>query len=145
VAVLVGLHSYQLDDKGRIPLPGKFREALAGGATMTLGIDRCVWVFPQEEYDRRAREIAEHPISDAQATALARMFFANSEPATMDKQGRMGVSTRLREIAQLGGKVVVVGRHDRLEIWDRPAWDRYDEQFLGPYLAGTLFGERRQG
>src|SRR5687767_14601625 len=98
---------------------------------MTLGIDRCVWVFPQDEYDRRAREIAEHPISDAQATALARMFFANSEPATMDRQGRMGVSTRLREIAQLGGKVVVVGRHDRLEIWDRPAWDRYDEQYLG--------------
>lgn len=145
MAVLVGTHQYQLDDKGRIPLPVRLREAFAGGGMFTLGVDRCVWAFPAEEFDRRAAEFHALPISDESARAMARLFFANSEELSMDKTGRMPIPSRLREKAGIGREVVVVGVHDRLEIWDRAEWQRLEAEHEPAYLAGTIAPGGRQG
>lgn len=145
MATLVGTHAYQLDEKGRIPLPMKFRDAFAEGGFMTLGVERCLWVFPPTEYGRRAEQVQDHSLSDITGLALERMFFGNSEPFGMDKQGRVAISPRLRTEARLGREVVVVGSYDRLEIWDRTEWERYQEQHRASYLSGSLYRERRQG
>jgi MraZ protein len=143
VSTLVGEHEYQLDTKGRIPLPVKFRVAFSEGGFMTLGVDGCLWLFPAEQYGRRADEMQDHSIADTTGLALERMFFANSEPVGIDKQGRIALSPRLRADAGLGREVTVVGSRDRLEIWDRDAWKRYREQYTGSYLSGSLYRERR--
>jgi MraZ protein len=120
VAELLGTHSYQLDPKGRISLPGRFREAFADGAVLTLGQDGCLFCFPRAEWTARAAEIRDLPLSDT------------------DGQGRLLVPQRLRHEAGIGKEAVVLGVSDRMEIWDRTAHERYETAHAGAYQAGTL-------
>jgi transcriptional regulator MraZ len=140
VAALLGTHSYQLDPKGRISLPGRFREAFNDGAFLTLGQDGCLFCFPRAEWERRSSEVRAAPLSDAEGRAYGRMFFGNAEQVELDAQGRLVVPQRLRTQIELGREVVVIGVDDRMEIWDRAAHERYLEAFGGAYQAGTLGG-----
>jgi MraZ protein len=142
VAELLGTHGYQLDPKGRISLPARFREAFADGAYLTLGQDGCLFCFPRAEWDARSREVRSTPISDTEGRAYARMFFGNAEPVELDSQGRLVVPQRLRQQVGIQKEVVVVGVQDRMEIWDRAAHDRYLDAFGGAYQAGTIYPRR---
>lgn len=135
---LLGAHSYQLDPKGRVSLPSRFREALGDGCWLTIGQDRCLFVFPRAEWELRAQEVSASPLSDTGGRAYARMFFANSDEARIDGQGRLTIPQRLRDAVEIGKEVVVLGVRDRIEIWDRAAWERYEETYAGQYQAGTL-------
>ncbi|MBI4259360.1 MAG: division/cell wall cluster transcriptional repressor MraZ [Actinobacteria bacterium] len=145
MAELLGMHNYQLDEKGRISLPGKFREAFAGGGVLTLGHERCLFAFPQDEYVRRAAEIDELPLSDERARALSRFFFGYAEEVGVDKNGRLTIPPRLRAKAGIGREVVVVGSRRRLEIWDAAEWTRYEDDNIPAYVTGALSEKRRQG
>ena len=138
MAELLGTHSYQLDAKGRISLPTRFREAFTGGAVLTLGQDGCLFCFPRAEWDRRAGEVRERPLSDARARAYARMFFGKAEAVDLDSQGRLVIPQRLRSEAGIRKETIVVGVYDRMEIWDREAHDRYEQTHGGAYQAGAL-------
>ncbi len=142
MAELLGTHSYQLDPKGRISLPARFREALADGAFLTLGQDGCLYCFPRAEWEARAEEVRRAPLSDPDGRAYARMFFGSAEPVELDAQGRLVVPQRLRAQVGIRREVVVVGVFDRLEIWDREAHERYLEAYGGAYQAGTLYPGR---
>jgi MraZ protein len=138
VAELLGTHSYQLDPKGRISLPTRFREVFAGGAVLTLGQDGCLFCFPRAEWERRSEELRTHPLSDAQARAYSRMFFGKAESVDLDAQGRLVIPQRLRAEAGISKDVVVLGVFDRMEIWDRAEHERYEQAHAGSYQAGTL-------
>ena len=138
MAELLGTHSYQLDPKGRVSLPARFREAFADGVWLTIGQDGCLFAFPRAEWERRSEEVAASPLSDAAGRAYARMFFGSSDEAKLDSQGRLTIAGRLREAARIGKEVVVLGVRDRMEIWDREAYDRYLEVHAAAYQAGTL-------
>ena len=144
MAELLGTHSYQLDPKGRISLPVRFREAFADGAFLTLGQDGCLFCFPRAEWDERSGEVRAAPLSDTEGRAYARMFFGNAESVELDSQGRLVVPQRLRNQVGIGKEVVVLGVQERMEIWDKDAHERYLEAFGGAYQAGTLY-PRRQG
>ncbi|HWO69265.1 MAG TPA: division/cell wall cluster transcriptional repressor MraZ [Actinomycetota bacterium] len=143
MAELLGTHSYQLDPKGRISLPARFREALADGAFLTLGQDGCLYCFPRAEWEARAEEVRRAPLSDPDGRAYARMFFGSAEPVELDAQGRLVVPQRLRAQVGIRREVVVVGVFDRLEIWDREAHERYLDAYGGAYQAGTLYPGRQ--
>jgi transcriptional regulator MraZ len=138
VAELLGTHTYQLDPKGRISLPARFREAFADGAVLTLGQDGCLFCFPRVEWEGRAAEVRTLPLSDAESRAYARMFFGKAERVDLDAQGRLLVPQRLRGEAGLDKDAVVVGVFDRMEIWDRETHERYEAGHGGAYRAGTL-------
>jgi MraZ protein len=138
VAELLGTHSYTLDPKGRLSLPTRFREAFADGAWITIGQDGCLFAFPRAEWERRSEEIGASPLSDAPGRAYARMFFGSSDEAKLDAQGRLTVPGRLRETVGIGRDVVVLGVRDRMEIWDRETYERYEATYAGAYQAGTL-------
>jgi MraZ protein len=138
VAELLGTHSYQLDPKGRVSLPAKFREAFADGCWLTIGQDRCLYVFPRAEWERRAAEVASSPLSDASGRAFARLFFGASDEGRLDGQGRITIPQRLRDEVGIGKEVVVLGVLDRMEIWDRATFERYEQSYAGQYQAGTL-------
>ena len=135
---LLGTHSYQLDPKGRVSLPARFREAFADGAWLTVGQDGCLFAFPRAEWERASEEVAASPLSDATGRAYARMFFGQSDEAKLDGQGRLTISGRLRETVGITKEVVVLGVRDRMEIWDREAYDRYMAVYAAAYQAGTL-------
>jgi MraZ protein len=138
VAELLGTHSYQLDPKGRISLPARFREAFAEGAVLTLGQDGCLFCFPRAEWDARSGEVRALPLSESEGRAYARLFFGKAEPIELDSQGRMLVPQRLRTEVGIGKDVVVLGVSDRMEIWDRAAHERYEQAHGGAYQAGAL-------
>ena len=138
MAELLGTHSYQLDPKGRISLPARFRDVLGDGAVLTLGQDGCLFCFPRAEWEQRASEVRDLPLSDAESRAYARMFFGKAEAVELDAQGRLLVPQRLRNEVGIRKEAVVVGVFDRMEIWDRETHERYEAGHGGAYQAGTL-------
>ena len=138
MAELLSTHSYQLDPKGRISLPTRFREAFADGAVLTLGQDGCLFCFPRAEWERRSDEVASSPLSDRDGRAYSRMFFASSDESRLDGQGRVTVPQRLREAVGIDKEVVVLGVRDRMEIWDRTTYERYAAGFADAYQTGAL-------
>ncbi len=137
MAELLGTHSYQLDPKGRISLPVRFREAFADGAYLTLGQDGCLFCFPRAEWEARSEEVRSVPLSDALGRARARMFFGNAEEVALDSQGRLLVPQRLRNEVGIKKEAVIVGVLDRMEIWDRDEHHRYVQMHRGPYQGGS--------
>ena len=139
MAELLGLHRYQLDAKGRVPLPAKFREAFEDGLVyLTLGQDGCLFAFPTREWERRKEEVQSRPLSAQDARAYARMFFGNAERVELDGQGRLVIPQRLRTQIGLDREAVVVGVSERLDIWASGEWNRYEQQHAGAYSGGRL-------
>lgn len=138
VVELLGQHRYQLDAKGRIALPAKFREAFAEGVYLTLGQDGCLFAYPKQEWERRSREVRSSPLSGSEARQYARMFFGHAERVDLDSQGRVVIPQPLRGRVGIEREAVVLGVGERLEIWAGAAWDRYEQSMAGAYLAGTL-------
>src|SRR5439155_4118178 len=114
VAELLGQHRYQLDAKGRIALPAKFREAFAGGVYLTLGQDGCLYAYRREEWERRSGEIRSAPLSGQEARDYARMFFGNADRVELDGQGRLVIPQQLRGRIGLDREAVVLGVSERL-------------------------------
>jgi len=142
VAELLGEHTYQMDPKGRISLPAKFRDAFKPGVHLTLGQEGCLYAFPQEEWQREKQRVEERALANPSSRGYTRVFFGNAEHVDLDAQGRLVVPRRLREKAGLARDVAVVGVSDRLEIWSLEAWERYAEEQESSYRSGTLAAER---
>ena len=130
--MLVGEYEHTIDEKHRLTLPAKFREAFAEGAILTRGLDGCVFAYRREDWARsvESRLAALDPLSEA-GRRMRRYFFGGAAEADLDRQGRVTVPSQLIEYAKLGREVVVIGIHDHLEIWDRAAWRRELERFEG--------------
>src|SRR5262245_66581610 len=133
--VFLGTHTPRLDEKGRLILPARFRDELAGGVVITKGQERCLYVFPTAEFTRIAGQLREQPMTHKAARAYSRVFFASAHDEVPDKQGRVTVPGHLREYAGLDRELVVIGASTRVEIWDRQAWDTYlaesEDDFAG--------------
>ena len=138
MAELLGTHSYQLDPKGRVSLPAKFRAAFVDGCWITVGQDHCLYVFPRAEWQRRSEEVASSPLSDRDGRAYSRMFFASSDESKLDGQGRVTIPGRLRGAVGINKDVVVLGVRDRMEIWDRSTYEHYAAGFADAYQTGAL-------
>jgi MraZ protein len=138
VAELLGQHRYQLDPKGRIALPARFREAFADGVYLTLGQDGCLYVFPHEEFQRRSEEVRARPLTGQASRDYSRMFFGNAERMDLDGQGRLTIPQRLRGRIGLEREAVVIGVFDHLQVWATRAWDAYERDRIGAYSSGVL-------
>jgi len=138
VAVLSGTHRYQLDAKGRVSLPQRFRDVFAEGAWMTLGQDRCLYLFPAEEWEQWSGAIDNSPLAGRDDRAFARIAFGSADPVELDGQGRMVIPQRLRREVGIGKEAVVVGVRSRLEVWDGDEWDRYLERYSTNFQEGDL-------
>jgi MraZ protein len=123
-----GTYTPKLDEKGRLILPAKFREQLAGGLMVTRGQEHCLYVWPQAEIDRITERLREAPVSNKATRDYVRMFSSASSDERPDKQGRITIPPKLREWASLNKDVVVIGAMNRLEIWDESAWTSYSEE-----------------
>ena len=138
MAVLTGTHAYQLDQKGRISLPARFRAALEDGGFLTMGQEDCLYLFPREQWERAAGLISQVPAADEAERAYARMFFPFTDEVDLDSQGRMVVPQRLRGRADIDREVVVLGVGDHMELWNPEAWERYQQAHQGPYREGRI-------
>jgi MraZ protein len=132
-ARFLGTHHPRLDDKGRLFLPAKFRDRLAAGLVITPGQERCLYVFPEPEFDRIFDRIRQAPVTSKAARDYQRMFMAKASDETPDKQGRVTVNAELRTYAGLTKECVVIGAGTRVEVWDEESWTRYSAEQEGPF------------
>jgi len=123
--MFLGTHSPRLDDKGRMFLPAKYREDLADGVVITKGQERCLYVFPAEEFARITEALRAAPVTAKSVRDYSRVFFASASDEIPDKQGRVTIPQSLRDYAGLQRECVVIGANTRLEIWDSAAWTAY--------------------
>jgi MraZ protein len=123
--MFIGEYNHNVDDKGRLAIPVKFRSKLADGAVVTRGLDNCLFLYTTAEWGVLAEKLANLPIGQANTRAFARLMLAGAMDVTLDKQGRVILPDYLRQFAKLSKKVVVAGLYNRLEIWDEAAWDAF--------------------
>jgi MraZ protein len=123
--MFLGTHAPRLDEKGRLFLPAKYRDDLAGGVVITKGQERCLYVFPNDEFGRITEALRAAPVTAKAVRDYSRVFFASAFDETPDKQGRITVPSGLREYAGLQRDCIVIGANTRLEIWDAQAWETY--------------------
>ncbi len=124
--MFLGTHTPRLDEKGRLFLPAKYREELAGGLVLTKGQDGCLYVFPNAEFARITEVLSTAPVTAKAVRDYSRVFFASASDEVPDKQGRVTIPQGLREYAGLERDCVVIGANTRLEIWDAAAWSAYE-------------------
>lgn len=125
--LFLGTYTPKLDDKGRLTLPAKFRDALAGGLMVAKSRDRSLAVYPRAEFEQRARTAVEAAKTNPERRAELRVFAAGADEQHPDGQGRITLSSDLRRYAGLSKECVVIGSVDYLEIWDAQAWHNYQE------------------
>jgi MraZ protein len=117
-----GAHEHTVDDKNRVTLPAKFRDAFGRGVVLAKGIDRNIDVYPRASWEASMSRIAALDPLTREAREMKRYFFAAASAAELDKQGRVVIPADLSAHAGIGKDVVVAGVHDHVEIWDRAQW-----------------------
>lgn len=123
--MFIGEYTHNIDQKGRLAIPIKFRQDLAKGAVVTKGLDDCLFLYTKEEWGKLAAKLADLPISKSNTRAFARLMLAGAMDVELDAQGRIVLPEYLRKYADLKKKVVVAGLYNRLEIWDGAKWEVY--------------------
>lgn len=122
--MFMGEYNHSVDVKGRLIMPAKFREQLGDEFVVTKGLDKCLYVYTNEDWKNFEEQISVLPITNKDARQFARFFLAGAAGCEVDKQGRILLPSVLREYAGLDKEVVLIGVSKRIEIWNR---DRYME------------------
>ena len=125
--MFMGEYSHNVDAKGRLIVPAKFREQLGDQFVVTKGVDGCLYVYSQEEWKRIEESLREKPLTSKDARKFMRFFFAGAANCEVDKQGRILIPPVLREFADLQKDIVSVGVLNRIEIWSKEKWEDASE------------------
>lgn len=125
--MFVGQYNHNIDAKGRLALPVKFRTELKK-AVVTKGLDNCLFVYPKKEWDKMAEKLATLSVAKANIRAFSRLMLAGAMEVEFDKQGRIILPEYLRSFAGLKKEVIVAGLYTRLEIWDQDSWLKYQKE-----------------
>jgi len=123
--MFIGEYSHNLDNKGRLAIPAKFRLVLKRGAVVTKGLDDCLFLYSKSAWLELAGKLAKLPINKSNTRAFSRLMLAGAMDVEFDQQGRIMLPEYLRKFAGLNKKVIVAGLYNRLEIWDQTIWNKY--------------------
>lgn len=121
--MFMGEYNHTIDAKGRLIVPSKFREALGDTFVVTKGLDGCLFVYDNEEWNAFEEKLKSLPITNKEARQFARFFLAGAAEVEVDKQGRILVPNILREFAQISKDVVLIGVASRIEIWSKERFE----------------------
>ncbi len=123
--MFIGEYSHNLDDKGRVAIPAKFRAMMKGGAVVTRGLDDCLFLYTKKEWVELAGKLAKLPMNKANTRAFSRLMLAGAMDVDFDGQGRIMLPEYLRKFAGLKKNITIAGLYNRLEIWDEAIWAKY--------------------
>ena len=123
--MLLGEYRHNVDVKGRVSVPSKFRGDLGQSFVVTKGLDNCLFMYSKNEWKTFENKLKQLPLTNQDARSFMRFFFAGATECEVDKQGRINIPQNLREYANIQKDVVIVGVSTRAEIWDSNNWDNY--------------------
>ena len=121
--MFMGEYNHTIDAKGRLIVPSKFREALGDTFVVTKGLDGCLFVYDNKEWNAFEEKLKSLPLTNKEDRQFARFFLAGAAEVEVDKQGRILVPNILREFAQISKDVVLIGVASRIEIWSRERFE----------------------
>ncbi len=139
--MLLGEFRCSADGKGRLGIPAAFSTELAGGVTVTRGIEQCLVVYPTKEWEKLAAKLQDRlPLTSQPARKFNRFLFSAAAACVPNEAGQLPLPDHLRRYARIDGEAVVVGLLSHLEIWNPERWQRSKASFVdeGPTLADSL-------
>ena len=126
---MTGTYEHSIDAKGRLFIPAKLREELGVTFYLAMGVDECLAIYPQETWNRFTEKFASLPMSQSKKM---RSLFANAARCELDSQGRIVIPQKLKKYAGIEKDVVIIGVHDRAEIWAAEKWAAEEEEEMTP-------------
>ena len=140
--MFMGEYHYNIDEKGRITIPSKFRAALGYEFIITRGLDNCLFVYAKDEWNEIIKKYKDLP-NTKEASMFRRVFLSGAIECTIDKQGRTNLSAPLMSYASLSKECVIIGVSDHLEIWDSKVWQDFMEDASDiSAIADNLFADK---
>ena len=121
----MGEFHHNIDDKARLVMPSKFREELGESFVITRGLDGCLFVYSNVEWQKLVEKLKNLPFTKKDARAFIRFFLSGASEAEFDKQGRINITSPLISYANITKECVVIGTGDRLEIWSEESWNDF--------------------
>jgi len=118
-----GEFEYKIDEKGRVPIPPRFRRQLKDGVMLAPGTERCITVYPVAEWKKLADSLTSSTVTRSKLRRLKRAIFATAFSLNMDGQGRIALPISLREYAEIVDEAVIAGANEYLEIWNTVHWE----------------------
>lgn len=125
--MFLGEYEHTIDAKGRMAVPAKFRSQMDRGAVVSKGMGTCLSVYTTQRWEEKSAELATGKTTD-ELRDFERRIYPSASEIELDGQGRMVIPAKLRAYAGLGNEVTVAGVRDHFEIWDRTAWQNYQER-----------------
>lgn len=129
--VFMGEYRHNIDAKGRLTLPSKFRDKFVGNVVVTKGFDGCLNIYSLPEWEIFYQKLAHIPANKKEARTIVRILTSKATECEIDKMGRINIPQTLRKEAQLEKAVVVIGSLNHVEVWDEKKWDAYYEEESG--------------
>jgi MraZ protein len=120
--MFLGEYEHNVDDKGRLAIPARFREDLGDGVVITRGFDRCLMGFPRPMWEQLSQQVSGLSLGQGDARNLRRLLFSGAADVQLDRQGRILIPQNLRDYAGLAEPVIVAGLNTHFEIWSRERW-----------------------
>jgi MraZ protein len=117
-----GEYPYKVDEKGRVPLPPKFRREMKEGVILTKGMEKCIAVYPIAEWKRLSESLAAKAVTPANLRRLTRAIFGSAFSSSFDGQGRITLPYPLRDYAGIADTTIVVGANNSVELWSEDEW-----------------------
>ena len=125
--MLMGEFHHNIDDKGRLIIPAKFRYELGEKFVITRGLDKCLFVYSYNEWEKIINRLKALPFTNKDARNFTRFFLSGAAECEFDKQGRINITSPLGNYADLTKECVIIGANDRLEIWSEENWNTFFE------------------
>lgn len=125
--MFMGEFNHTVDTKGRTMVPSKLRDQLGSTLFVTKGLDGCITLYTQEEFEKLQEKISSLSMMNKSARTLRRLFIGSAQEIEIDKQGRILLPTPLREYAGISKDIVFVGNKDYIEIWDKQRWNEEND------------------
>ncbi len=126
--MLMSEYMHTIDAKGRVILPVDFRGELGETFVITKGLDGCLFIYGQTEWEALSGKLRQLPLAKPEARAFVRFFFSGARTLECDRQGRFLVPPTLRTYGQLKKDVVLIGVSNRVELWAKEAWEKYNDE-----------------
>ncbi|HOH89668.1 MAG: division/cell wall cluster transcriptional repressor MraZ [Clostridia bacterium] len=124
--MFIGEYNHTLDPKNRVIMPSKFREKLGDSFVMTKGLDNCLFIYSSQDWSIVEDKLKSLPMTNKDARAFVRFFFAGACECDLDKQGRMVIPNYLKEHANIDKELVIIGVSTRIEIWSKEEWNKFN-------------------
>ncbi|WP_375179195.1 division/cell wall cluster transcriptional repressor MraZ [Enterococcus rotai] len=126
--MFMGEFQHNIDAKGRLIVPAKFRDQLGEKFVVTRGMDGCLFGYPMSEWEQLEEKLKEMPLAKKDARTFVRFFYSAATECEIDKQGRINIPVALRTHGSLEKACVIIGVSNRIEIWDEARWQEFSTE-----------------